>query len=113
MVTVDSKFYQKKKNSSFYVGVGFLAFTIIITIALYIYDTRIERENEELASEIVDFDTRIAEQRNDKNVQVYSIYEKNKGLLETLSARSEIPLFVSHLQKNFQKYELEGKGFNY
>lgn len=113
MSAVDSQFYQKKKKSTFYVGVGFLIFTLLITGALYFFVSSVQAENQKIAWEIEKFENSIAQEQENENVQVYSIYQKHKDLLETASERSEIPLFVSHLQKNFQKYGLTGKNFNY
>lgn len=113
MSAVDSNFYKKKKNWSFYVWVWFLTFTILITGGLYLFTTNVQAENQELLSQIADFDARITEERSDKNVQVYSIYEQHKGLLEQISKRSDIPLFVLHLKNSLQKYWLTGKWFSY
>ncbi len=113
MSAVDSQFYQKKKNSTFYVGLGFLVFTILATGWLYLYTSSIKEENAQISEQIQTYNASIEAERSDENVQIYSIYEKHKGLLESTSKRSEIPLFVSHLKKNFQKYWVIWKGFDY
>lgn len=113
MADIDSKFYQKKKGSSFYIGIWFLVFTVLATAGLYFFTTSVAAENESLTADIADFETRITAERSDKNVQIYSIYEKHKWKLKEIEKQSEIPLFVSHLKKNFQKYGLEAQGFDY
>ena len=113
MSAVDTEFYKKKKSSTFYVGVVFLVLTVLWTWGLYLFTESVHTENQQIMSDTEIIDTAIANERSDNAVQVYSIYQQHKPLLEKLAKDSQIPLFASHLKKNFLKYGMDGEWFNY
>ena len=113
MSAVDTQFYKKKNTTTFYVAISFLSLAILTTIALYLYVGKIESENIETQTSISQIDDWIQAIQEDELVEVYRIYEKHKVFLETLSSRSQIPGIISHLKKNFAKYNVDAKGFNY
>lgn len=111
--TVDTKFYEKKKQTSFYIAVGFFLLVILWTVALHLYTQKIESANEILKEEISAKQQHIQDIQSKEDVKLYGIYQKHQVLLERFSDRSQIPLLVSHLKKNFAKYGVEAKGFQY
>ena len=113
MSAVDTEFYKKKKSSTFYVGVIFLFLTVLGTGMLYLFTQSLHSENDQILAETATIDTAISEERNDEAVQIYSIYQKHKLLLERLDQHSQIPLFASHIKKNFLKYGISGEWFDY
>ena len=113
MSTLDSKFYKKKKSSTFYFSLVFFAIILILTGVLYVFTSSVQAEGDSLSGKIKELDASIEKLESDENVQVYRTYSRHKDLLELLGRQSEIPLFVSHLKKNFQKFGLEGSGFEY
>lgn len=113
MSAVDTNFYKEKKQSMFYMSLWFFILSLLVTILLYFYVSKIENETANIQSNIDVIDSSISELNSNENIQTYNIYEKNKGLLEKLSYESRVTSFVSHLRKNFLKYWVSGEGFSY
>lgn len=113
MSTIDTKFYEKKKSTGFYISSSLLLLVALGTIFLYFYTLKIETNNQELSGTISNLTQSIEAIEENKLVQVYSSYINNKPLFDKLSAQSQIPLYVSHLKKNFTKYTIDGVGFVY
>ncbi len=110
---VDTTFYKNKKSMNFYFALGFLLIVILGTLGLYFYNSNVIRTTSELESEISRIEKSIDEVQSDPLVTIYNVYSQNKKLLDTKALESQIPLFVSHLKKNFIKYWVEAKGFAY
>ncbi len=113
MSAVDTQFYKKKKQTSLLLAIIFLFFVIGLSFGLYFYEKRIKNENREIRESISKLDSWIQAVQQDKLVEVYRNYEKHKKVLEMLSSRSQIPTLVLHLKKNFAKYGIDARGFNY
>ena len=113
MSTLDSKFYKKKKWSTFYFSLIFFVVIATLTWILFVFTSSVQAERDNLSGKIQELDKSIQALQSDENVQVYRTYSRHKELLDLLGRQSEIPLFVSHLKKNFQKFGLEGAGFEY
>jgi hypothetical protein len=52
MAAVDTKFYEKKKQQTFYMSLGFLLLVIIGTLALYLYLGGIQTKTDELQTRL-------------------------------------------------------------
>lgn len=113
MSAVNSEFYQKKKSWTFYIGIIFLIFTLLISGGLYFYNSSLETKNQVLKSKINQIEGSIKDIQSDEAVQVYSVYERNKVFLGELWQKSQISIFAKHLKKTLLKYNLTAKGFNY
>lgn len=113
MSAVDTKFYDKKKSSTFYIAVLFLLIILAITGGLFFYNSQLQKQNIDLNSQIEQLSSSIKNIQQDSNIQAYSIYEKNQDFLEKLAEQSKIPSFVSHLRKHFAIHGLDSKGFSY
>ena len=110
---IDSKFYKQKKSKSFYYSIWFLIFILILTGALYGYNTMITGGNTDLDSEMSRLETSIDKLKNDENVKAYSLYVSNQKTFDALSAQSQIPEFIKEVKKTLSKYGLELAWFNY
>ena len=113
MSAVDTKFYDKKKSTTFYVAIVFFVLVVVISWGLFVYNSQLENKNLELTNNINQIEKSIQAVESDPNIQAYSIFEKNQVFLENLSKQSEIPSFVSHLRKYFSISWLESSGFSY
>lgn len=113
MSAVDTKFYEKKKQRWLYISLWFLVFVVILTWGLLMYERKISNDLGALNQQISKIDTSIANIEADDQVQLYRMYQRNKWFFETLWYRSQVPLFITHLQKNFARYGLQVRGFDY
>ncbi|NDK10168.1 hypothetical protein GW846_05325 [Candidatus Gracilibacteria bacterium] len=110
---VDTKFYKDKKSINFYLSLGFLAVVILATLGLFFYNNSIDNNIVEMDAEIANLEKSIDDVQSDPLVMIYGIYSKHKSFLDEKSKQSQIPLFVSHLRKNFIKYSIDATGFSY
>ncbi len=110
---IDSKFYKQKKSKSFYYALAFLFFVIILTGALYAYNTMIVGSNADLEAEINRLETSINKLKDDENVKAYSLYVSNQKTFDSLTAQSQIPDFIKEVKKTLTQYWLELSWFNY
>ncbi|MCD5375082.1 hypothetical protein LR010_01355 [Candidatus Gracilibacteria bacterium] len=113
MLAVDTKFYEKKKSSTFYTAVGFLLLVLVLTGGMFFYNTQLDKQNTELETQITQLSTSIESLKLDPNIQTYSIYERHEAFLTKLAKESNIPSFVAHLKKYFAISGIDAKGFNY
>ena len=113
MAAVDTKFYEKKKQQTFYMSLGFLLWVIIGTLALYLYLGGIQTKTDELQTRLSWIETSISSIESNDQIQLYSMYQTHKTFFTKMGEVSEIPLFVSHLKKQFTKYGIQAKGFAY
>ena len=113
MANLDAKFYEQKKQGTFYTAVWFFLIVVFLTGGLYFYKTKLVSQQDELQKKIEIISGSITDIENDPNIQIYSMYESNKLLFQKLDEYSQIPTFVAHLKKYFAKYDIEAKGFDY
>jgi L-rhamnose mutarotase len=113
MSAVDTKFYEKKKSSTFYLAVWFLFLVLVITGGIFFYNSKLEELNWDFSKQIQQLNNSISIVEQDSNIQTYSIYEKNEKFLIKLWEQSNIPSFVSHLKKQFAIHGIDAKWFNY
>lgn len=113
MSAVDTNYYKQKKESMFYLSLGFLIVVILVTGWLYAYFQSVVSQRDDISTAINQIDTSISERLSNPNIQAYNVYEKNRGLLEKMSYESKITAFVNHLKKNFIKYSVSGEWFSY
>lgn len=113
MSAVDTKFYEKKKWSTFYGAIVFLICIVAWTWALYFYWDSIAQANEDLNRTLTQIDNSISELQENPGVQIYSIYSQNKVFLNRLSESSDIPSHIAHLRKNIAIHDVSAKWYNY
>ena len=110
---IDSKFYKQKKAKSFYYAIAFLIFVIVLTWALYIYNTTIVNQNTDLDTNISRLESSIEKLKNDENIKAYSLYSSNKNTFDDLTAKSQVSDFIRNVKKTLSRYWLELWSFNY
>jgi len=113
MSEINKDFYDKKKSSTFFIALSFLLFVWLLSGWLYYYNMQTQKKIDNLTTKKQNIENSIAEIESDENVQIYSLYERHKGLFEKFGKQSTIPLFISHLKKNFAKYRISWENFSY
>lgn len=113
MSAVDTKFYEKKKSSTFYGSLVFLFIIIASSVGLYIYSNNIAQANSDMSATISQIDSSISQLWEDSSVQIYSIYTQNKVFLEELSERSNIPWHIAHLRRSLAASKISALWYSY
>ncbi len=123
-MAIDNNFYKNKKIKDFYFSLGFLLFTLIITISLFAYNSSIKSTNEELKLEIERINKEIISLEEKKNktnnnyknkdyITAYNIYSKNTLVFDMLAKKSQIPSFIRHLRQTYRNYNIKFTWFSY
>ncbi len=105
--------YKIKKIDNFKISLIILIFIITLTISIFWYNLYIEKQNNNLQSEIQVKNTAINNLENQKEIIAYSIYTKNKWLIKTLENYSKQTLFINHLFELSNKYKIFFKWYNF
>lgn len=105
----------KKKLNFFKISPAliFLIIIILITIWLYWYNKYIEWKNNIVSDRITAEKNKINDIKQDKNIQVYSLINDNKKVLNKLEAYSQITSFINWLKEIEDNYNLILDWFNY
>ena len=85
MSAVDTKFYEKKKQRTFYVALGLVVFVVLSSVALYFYTQHISDSVQENQQETGLLQLSIDEISKEENIKIYSVYSQHKDLLEKLT----------------------------
>ena len=113
MSTVDTKFYDKKKKTWFYLSGWILFFILAITGWLYYANMQLSQKIWEVNNNISQVESSMNSINQDTNIQLYSIYSRHKNFLERLETSSKIPSMVNHLKRIFTIHELQYDRFSY
>jgi len=113
MSAVDTKFYEKKKSASLVYAWIFVVFSLAVAIGLFVYNSRLEKNIVDLESKSKEITASINTLNDDDEVQIYKVYKINQSFFKELDDRSNISSFITHLQKQFSKYDISAKWFNY
>ncbi len=110
---IEKKVYKKKKINPFIISIGFLIFSIILTIMLYFYNISLLAKNNEIKDNIDIKQSSIIELQKDSKIVILGLCNMNKNSIEKLEDYSRITLYIKHLIDLKRKYNINFKGFKY
>lgn len=102
----------KKSKNGYFTSIVFLWLVIVTTIGLHFYNNFILSEINNIKDNIVSIESNIEEVEKDKNLQVYSLLELNKTILESYKKMNRVTLYLNHMNTIAAKYNLEFSWFN-
>ena len=102
----------KKTSSSYMTSLVFLIIVIVSTVGLNYYNNSLITEVESIKNSINTIDDNIAEVEKDKNLQIYSLLELNKWVIESYEKMNNITKYINHMNIISRVYDLEFTGFN-
>ena len=104
----------KKKSSSWFIlSAGILAFVILATFFLHIYNGMIDKKNVTVQAEIDVKTKEINELKADPRIQVATLLDNNKATLDKMTELSQIPYFIDKVSSISGEYGLGLQWFNY
>ena len=102
----------KKTNSGYMSSIVFLIIVIIFSFGLNYYNSYLSKEVESIKKSINTIEANIAEVEKDKNLQIYSLLELNKWVIEAYENMNNITKYINHMNVISRVYDLEFSGFN-
>lgn len=108
-----SEIYNKKKFSSTFLNIIFLAFTIIIFLWLFFYNGSLEKNNNLVKNQIEEKVKSINSLKTNPLIKIAYLYEANKTTIMRLEKYSKIVDYIEHLKEIWDVYNLRIKWFSY
>ena len=110
MVIKDDK---KQKSNLLIVGYGFLVISIAIVIVLFFVNLYLDKDIENIQSDISKYDTSIKKLQENREIQVYNLLDENKKIISDLEKKSQINKFIYHLREYQSPGSFVFKWFDY
>ncbi len=102
----------KKAKVPFY-SIALFVLVLVSSIWLYIYNLYLQDEIWAINKDIIVYKTNIKELKKDEKLQVYTLIEENKKILNEMEKRSKITNYINAVEKISVKMWLEFGDFNY
>ena len=101
----------KKTNSGYKSSIVFLAIVIITTVGLSIYNNFLVSEIKKIQKSITSIESNITEVEKDKNLQIYSLLELNKWVIDSYKVMNNVTKYINHMDVIEDKYQLKFSWF--
>jgi hypothetical protein len=103
-----------KKNSisNYIASLSFLVAVIVITITLHFYNSYLSGQIIDIKSKITGYESSIMEVLKDEQLQMYSLLEPNKDVINSYKIMNNVTNYINHMNDIAIKYKLEFTGFN-
>ncbi|MFK7780456.1 MAG: hypothetical protein QM490_04975 [Candidatus Gracilibacteria bacterium] len=102
----------KKSVSNYAASILFLVTIVIITLTLHFYNNHIGDQIDDLKSDINSIESSIAEEQQDKQLQIYTLLELNKETINSYKLMNNVTKYINHMNVIASKYKLEFSGFD-
>lgn len=106
--------YIDSKKKSLVWPIIFLLLVITLTIALFSYNIYIQKKVDDFITKTSDLHKTINNINSKKEVQVYTLIESNKNIINELEKRSKITEYMKHMDSlvSPKKYNINFEGFS-
>lgn len=101
----------RKTKSSYILSIVFLLIIVFSTIWLNQYNNYLESDINEIKSGIETRNQGIKKIEGDKNIQIFSLLERNKKIIESYKKMNKITTYINHMNVIAWKYKLNFKWF--
>lgn len=102
----------KKPISSYTMSILFFAVVVVATILMFLYNSFLSWQVEELESKISWIEISIKAVEQDESLQIYSLLELNKEAISKYENMNRITEFINHMNTIKWKYNLDIKWFD-
>ncbi|MBT3727139.1 hypothetical protein HOG21_05705 [bacterium] len=87
-------------------SVVFLVIVLLLSFGLYFYNTHLEKEIVGVKGEIIKIESEMKDINDDKKIQIYTLLELNKEVINSYSKNNKVVSFINHLDTVKSKYSL-------
>jgi hypothetical protein len=87
----------KKTGSINMSSIIFLVVVVISTISLYLYNNFLIKEIEKTKMSISSIESNISDVEKDENLQVYSLLELNKEVINSYDLMNKVTNYINHM----------------
>ena len=101
-----------KKPKNNILSISFLIIVILSTWFMHFYNSIITKNIEEIKTNITSIEWNISEVKKDKNLQIFSLLEDNKSILNSYKLMNNISKYINHLNVIQAKYDLKFTWFS-
>ncbi len=106
MSDTKTDFYKRKRVKGFYLSCILFFLILAFTLAAAFYNMKLAAANEDLERTLTQRNDLIQTLQANENIASYSIYEKNAEVFEEIQKKSAVPLYISHLRKSLNRFDL-------
>ncbi len=104
---------ETKQKNKLFIGYTFLVLSVGLVIWLFLFNSYLEGKTQNLESQIGQYNTSIEKLKKNRSVQIYTLLEENKKLIENLEKKSKINDFIYNIREIQNTYTIIFKWFNY
>lgn len=104
---------EEKKDKLFRFSVWFFIFVLLVTLWMYFYKYNLDSSLSKTKNEISQIEKSVSELSSDKKIQVYSLYNANKSIIDNEFRKSDVNTYINYLKLTSRKYGVLFDTFNY
>jgi len=104
---------KQKKSAMLIFSYVFFAISILLAIWIFILTMYYDKKVDKLQWEISTYENSINVKKENKEIQVYSLLQENKKIIDSLDKKSKIKVLVSHVRNIESTYWIKFSWFNY
>lgn len=97
-----------KKNVT---SITFLVIVLLSTIIMHLYNISVKNDIEKSKTNISWIETNIKNVKKDKKLQIYSLLQKNKDVINSYKLMNNVTMYINHMNVIQAKYDLLFKWF--
>jgi hypothetical protein len=102
----------KKTRTGYITSIVFLSIVVLSTISLHFYNNNSLLKIENIKKDISSREANIKVISKEPNLQIYSLLELNKWVIESYSLMNKITSYITHMGKIEERHNLQFSGFN-
>ncbi|MDD3301945.1 MAG: hypothetical protein PHN31_00175 [Candidatus Gracilibacteria bacterium] len=104
---------KEKKSPMLIFSYAFFAISILLAVGIFLLTTYYDKKVDKLQGEISTYENSINVKKENKEIQVYSLLQENKKVIDLMDKKSKIKVLVDHVRSIESVYGIKLSGFNY
>lgn len=112
-MSIENTPYKKKSKSPYFASIFFFVFTIFATLGLWFYNEKLIDNIAQIDAKMSQIETNMNELSQDSSLEIFSLLQANKKMIDTMRTRSKVSTYMKHLKSIGSLYDLELRGFEF